>query len=199
LMVRDRPCYNGLVRRLVPLFLLLFLLPFPSGAETRLFSFGTGPVKVRLYTDYFCGPCSGIEQDLEVLLRELVAKDIISLTFIDVPIHKFTPLYASYFLYVLAGTDTFKEVLRVRALLFDAANQKITERERLESFLAEHGVKFKQIDVRPYLEGYNAYLKEDRIRATPSCVILSDGDRLSYSGSKEVVEALRRLLSAGKR
>ena len=44
-------------------------------AEPAVLSFGEGPVRVRLYTDYFCGPCRAMEPELEPLLVELVKKN----------------------------------------------------------------------------------------------------------------------------
>src|SRR4030042_4635590 len=35
-------------------------------------SFGTGQIQVRLYTDYFCGPCSALEPKIEKVLTEVV-------------------------------------------------------------------------------------------------------------------------------
>ncbi len=39
-----------------------------GGQESPLSSFGSGTIKVRLYTDYFCSPCRDMEPDLEPLL-----------------------------------------------------------------------------------------------------------------------------------
>ncbi|HEX7627777.1 MAG TPA: hypothetical protein VF354_02510, partial [Candidatus Methanoperedens sp.] len=50
-------------------------MPFPS--------YGTGPVEVRLYTDYFCPPCRAMEPDVEPLLRDLLKKNAIHLTLVD--------------------------------------------------------------------------------------------------------------------
>jgi hypothetical protein len=57
---------------------LLFALFFqgatrPVLADTVLMpSFGHGKVKIRIYTDYFCGPCSQLEPKLEGVLANLV-------------------------------------------------------------------------------------------------------------------------------
>ena len=74
-----------------------------GGQENPLPPFGSGTIKVRLYTDYFCPPCRDMEPDLEPLLLDLVKDGTIHLTFIDVPTSQHTTLYARYFLYALGG------------------------------------------------------------------------------------------------
>jgi len=64
--------------------------PFPQ--------YGTGPVQVFIYTDYFCPPCRAMEPLAEPVLQDLLKRNRITLTFIDVPFHRLTPLYAKYFL-----------------------------------------------------------------------------------------------------
>ena len=66
----------------VALGFLLCLLFFKGAAspvyadEVLLPSFGQGKVQVRLYTDYFCGPCSHMEPKIEPLLKDLVQRDV---------------------------------------------------------------------------------------------------------------------------
>ena len=101
--------------------------PRPMREEVLFPSFGTGKVQVRLYTDYFCGPCSQMEPKIEPVLKDLVHRNAITLTLVDTPIHTLTPLYARYFLYILNSDRRFDQALRSRAVLFEAAGQKIGE------------------------------------------------------------------------
>ncbi|MCX5908453.1 MAG: thioredoxin domain-containing protein, partial [Deltaproteobacteria bacterium] len=65
--------------------------------ETPFPSYGSGSVEVRLYTDYFCPPCREMESAVEPLLKELLKKNAIRLTLVDVPFSPLTPLFARNF------------------------------------------------------------------------------------------------------
>jgi len=188
-----------LVSLAVVLGFLTFLLFFkgsvtPVYAEEPLLPlFGKGKIQVRLYTDYFCGPCSNMEPKVEGLLTDLVKRNVITLTFIDTPIHTHTPLYARYFLYILNQDGRFDRALRVRAVLFDAAKSKIQEGGKLEEHLKKNDVRFKQFDPRPSFTALSALINEDKIRSTPTCVIINDGKRGVYSGEVDITKALELL------
>jgi thiol:disulfide interchange protein DsbA len=158
--------------------------------EVLLPTFGTGKVQVRLYTDYFCGPCSRMEPKIEPTLKNLVRKNVITLTLVDTPIHTLTPLYARYFLYVVNNDRRFDQVLRSRAVLFEAAGQKIVERDKLEEYLKAHDVKFRETDPRPVFAVLSALMREDKIVSTPTCVIIQDGEKTTFSGDTEIAGAL---------
>ncbi len=118
----------------------------PLYAEEILIpSFGQGKTQVRLYTDYFCGPCSTLEPRLEPLIVNLIKKKIISITFIDTPVHTYSPLYARYFLYILNEKNEFNHATKARAVLFEAAKNKMTKKEELENFLKKRNIKFRAL------------------------------------------------------
>lgn len=178
---------------LAGVFLALALLPTAARARetiTLIPSFGTGSVQVRLYTDYFCAPCSRMEPRIEGLISELVRKNTITLTFIDTPVHSHTPLYARYFLYILKKEQAFPLVLRARDLLFEAARNKIEEPAGLEEFLKKNNVGFKEFDTKPTLAALSAMIREDEIRSTPTCVIVKDGKKGVFVGDAEIPKAL---------
>ena len=183
----------------VALGFLLCLLFFKGAAspvyadEVLLPTFGKGKVQVRLYTDYFCGPCSHMEPKIEPLLKNLVHRNVITLTLIDTPVHTLTPLYARYFLYIFNQDRKFDQALRSRALLFEAAGGKIGEKERLEDYLRAHEVKFKECDPRPTFEALSALIKEDKVTSTPTCVIINDGKKAAFTGEVQITNALELL------
>ncbi len=178
----------------------LLCLFFFKGAATPVYadevlfpSFGKGKVQVRLYTDYFCGPCSRMEPKIEPLLKDLVHRNVITLTFIDTPVHTLTPLYAKYFIYIFNQDRGFEQVLRSRRVLFGAAGEKIGEKERLETYLRAHDVKFRECDPRPTFAALSALISEDKIKSTPACVIINDGKKAVFSGEVEITKALELL------
>lgn len=165
----------------------------PSYAESvSVPTFGNGRIRVRIYTDYFCSPCKALEPQLEPLIRSLVKKGTISVTFVDTPIHPpQTILYANYFLYSLNQKMDFESALRARAALFDAAKKTI-EKERLENFLREKGIRIKPFDTKPVFAILGDYLKEDDIHKTPTCVIYKGGKKERFEGS-DMIKALEAL------
>ncbi|MDP3098842.1 MAG: thioredoxin domain-containing protein, partial [Syntrophales bacterium] len=181
---------------------LLFFLLFFSGSATPAYAaepvmpaFGSGPVEVRIFTDYFCGPCLGEEQEVMALVTELVQKNLIRVTFIDMPIHKETLLYCRSFLSALnaMGGGTIRQAVALRAALFDAATQKIEGKEALELFLKKKGIPLQPFDTAPVFKIFGNYIKEDRIRSTPSCVILGLQGKQTLTGKDEIEKGLRGL------
>jgi thiol:disulfide interchange protein DsbA len=181
--------------------LLLAACLFQSVAEARktlteepeMVSFGTGSVRVRLYTDYFCGPCSGMEPRIEEVLTRLVRKKTITLTFVDTPVHRMTPLYARYFLYAINADKSFKEALRCRTVLFAAARERIEDKGVLEDHLKKSGIKFREMDPAPVFAAFSAMMQEDDIKSTPTCVVVREGNKGVFSGEAEITKALRTL------
>ena len=160
----------GLFKGLCLIVGLLFLAPatHPARAgEAPITSFGSGKVQVRLYTDYFCGPCGRMEPKVEGLISDLVRKNIITLTLVDTPVHTFTPLYAKCFLYVLRKDRNFSYAIRARELLFQAARDRIEEKEALEEFLRKNRVQFQEFDAAPALAALNAMIREDNVSLDP--------------------------------
>ncbi len=185
--------------------LLFFLFAFNGSVrpvyagENMLTSFGSGPVTVRLYTDYFCGPCRAAEPSIEAILRDLMRKNAIHLTLVDTPVHKDTPLYARFFLYLLHdGEQSFSRAFALRDVLFEAAAQNITTPAGLEDFLAKKGLKFEPFDVMPDLQTMNGYIREDNIRSTPSCVIIIPRGKQVYVGGQNIVQALKAIIHSPK-
>jgi len=159
-------------------------LPLPS--------FGNGQIKVRLYTDYFCGPCRALEPQLEPIIKSLLKKGVITITFIDTPVHPQTTLYAKYFLYAFNQNRDFDIALRARSVLFEASKEKITTRENLEGFIQKKGVKIKPFDTSPTFGVLAAYLKEDVINSTPTCIIYKTGKKERFTGP-DIIKALEAL------
>jgi thiol-disulfide isomerase/thioredoxin len=159
--------------------------PFPS--------FGTGAVKVRIYTDYFCPPCRAMEPKIEPVLAELVKMNIINVTFVDTPFSKASVMYSRCFLYIMNEKKDFELALLARSVLIGASLEKITDQVKLEEYLKNKAIKFKPFDTKPIFDMLNGYLKEDKIRATPTCAIDQGGKVEQYSGGPEIQNALERL------
>jgi protein-disulfide isomerase len=160
--------------------------PFPS--------YGSGSVEVRLYTDSFCSPCRAMEPAVEPLLKDLLKKNAIRLTLVDVPFSQHAPLYARNFLYAIKENNALDEALRVRnALQEAAANKEITTQARIETLFKEKGFAYSIWDPKPVFDRYNALIKEDKIDATPTCVIIMNGQKKAFIGGPDIINALKTL------
>jgi protein-disulfide isomerase len=160
--------------------------PFPS--------YGPGPVEVRLYTDYFCPPCRAMEPDVEPLLKDLLKKNAIRLTLVDVPFNPLSVLFARNFLYALRESNDSEHAFRIRNVLQNAAtNKEIKTQERIEALFREKGVPVSVFDAKPAFDRYNALVKEDKINATPTCVIIKNGQKKAFVGGPDIINALKAL------
>ena len=199
-MLRVRQAALGVLGGFL-IFLIFFegmVTPVYAG-DTVVPSFGSGPVQVRLYTDYFCGPCSSLEPQIAKSIEEMVGKKIIRITFIDTPIHQETKLYARYFIYICSEQKDFRKIMSARNILFEAARNRITDPEKLEAHLAKNGIPFKRIDVKPTFDVLSGYLREEGVRSTPTLTVHKGGKRETYMGVPNIAQAVADLKSAKKR
>jgi hypothetical protein len=183
----------------VGLGFLLFLIFFegsiiPVYADEALMpSFGKGKITVRLYSDYFCAPCTLLEPQVTPLLTELVQKNIIQVTFVDTPMHRPTTLYARYFLFILNHKKEFKRILAARHLLFTAAKNGIIEQAKLEGFLKKNNIRFKPYNTEKSFKTMNAYCREDKVLSTPTCTIIKGDRKDAFKGPDDIMKALEAL------
>ncbi|MHB9098045.1 MAG: DsbA family protein [Syntrophales bacterium] len=179
--------------------LLLVLLIVPgltmsvSAADPSLLVFGEGAVEVRVYTDYFCEPCRAEEQEVMAAVSDLVAKNRIRVIFIDTPLHPETVLYAGYFLAAVNAKREFGQAVKARAALFEAAGLEINERGKLEGFLALKGLQIRPFDTAPVFAIFSKYIKEDRVKATPTVVIVDQQGKHILGNKEQILKVLRGL------
>jgi thiol:disulfide interchange protein DsbA len=166
-----------------------------AGQSTDMFllAFGKGKVEVKLYSDYFCGACKTLEPNVEYLIADLVKRNIITITFIDSPMHKHSALYARYFLYILNARKEIGHALKARAALFDAAQQNVSDKDKVEEFLAAKGFKLKPFDTKPVFKVLQGYLRIDHINATPTCVVVRNDKKEFHQGSANITKMLESL------
>lgn len=169
-----------------------------KSTDMFLLSFGKGKIETRLYSDYFCSACKALEPNIEYLVADLVKRNVITITFVDTPLHKQSALYARYFLYILNSKKEISHALKARSVLFEAAKQNITDKDKLEAFLNLKGIKFKPFEPQPVFNTLQQYLQGDQIRATPTCVVI-DGDKKEfYQGGANITKMLENLKAGHK-
>ncbi|MDR2017687.1 MAG: DsbA family protein [Syntrophobacterales bacterium] len=173
-------------------------LPLPNADQPP--SMGTGNIKVRLYADYYCSPCRAFEPKAEPVIADLVKRNIVTITFIDTPFHKYSSLYTRYFLYIFHEKKDPAYLFRARNVLFEASKENvkksiysITDPKKLEEHLGKNDIHFKPYDVTPVFTALEGYLEEDKIMETPSCVIINGDKKEFYKGGANILKALSSL------
>jgi thiol:disulfide interchange protein DsbA len=165
-------------------------------AETQHPVFGNGMAKteVIVYSDYLCPACRRSDVDINRALLGLQKSARIE--FVDVPIHKGSLDYSEVFLYAWFGFgNNLQKAVQVREALFQAAASKKPQSE-IVSDLKSRGipVKVDQAGARDIFRSfYNPLLRKDGVRATPTVVIVKDGNRKSYVGGNDIMKALKEL------
>jgi len=167
-------------------------------------SLGKGPYEVVIFTDYFCPPCKRIDIKAEPLLKELLSTGKVKITFVDVPYNPATPIYAKYYLFAANASPDVNTILQVRKVLFEAAQtKKIQKEEALIAYLKEQKISWKAMDEKSIFLMLSALIKENNIKATPTCVIrYSTKDVKKFVGDDEIwngLTALKTHISAGKK
>lgn len=120
------------------------------------------------------------------------------MSFVDLPIYKLTPLYARYFLYAVNASQSYKDTLVARKVLFDTASRigAITE-PQLENALKSRNIPIEPYDVKPTLTQYNEIVRKYHVQATPTVVfVYSSTDTWKYSGDKDIKKGLSELRKA---
>ena len=167
-------------------------------------SLGKGKYDIVIFADYFCPPCRRIDSKAEPLLEELLATGKVKITFIDVPFHKATPLYAKYYLYAANAGTGADNIFHARKVLFDAAqDMHIQKEDALVVYLMEKKVLWKKINEQAAFPLLSTRIKDNHIQSTPTCLIkYSKNDVKKFIGDIEIWNGLTKLkmhLSAGKK
>lgn len=168
-------------------------LPAYGAAPPAIPVYGNGSVELRIYTDYFCGPCSRIEPEMEALLLSLVEQGRVRVRFIDVPLQRHTPMYAKQFLSRIGQGHTIHDALRLRRHLFNDAANAVVDLKMLESGIQSAGFPAGVIDIQPLLSECNAYFKKDNIRSTPTLVVDRGETTDTFTGGGAILKALKQL------
>ncbi|HAR95526.1 MAG TPA: hypothetical protein DCR97_06130 [Deltaproteobacteria bacterium] len=179
---------------LFPLFFEGSLTP-SYAAETSISVpvFGQGKVSVRIYSDYFCPPCRAMEPEVEPILLDLLKNKKINLTFVDTPFYRYSSLYARYYLYAVNEKREIRHALAVRNVLMDGANKNIAEPAQIERLLADKCIKIQPFDPQSVFELYGKALKDDDVKATPTCVVERDGKKEKATGKFGIIRLLKSL------
>lgn len=184
----------------VTLTLTCSAVPAYGESKSTVPSYGYGVHEVLIFTDYFCPPCQDLEKELDSLLEALLTRGSLKVTFVDMPIHKPSAMYARYFLYAANGRSDYKDIVRARKTLFTLAQQNTaTTEEHLKEALKVQGIVLKPYDVKPVFSQYNSIIRKYKVTSTPTCIVkYSESDFRRYQGFDEIRSGLSKLQTIQK-
>jgi thiol-disulfide isomerase/thioredoxin len=167
-------------------------------------SYGSGKYELIIFTDYFCPPCQSMESELDPAVKEFLSGGGVKVTFVDLPLHKETRLYAQYYLYAAKAAKGYENVLHARQVLFSIARSHATLTEDdLRKALKAEGVHITVYDLTPVYPALNKIINTYQSKSTPTCIIKYASDDIrKYVGTFEIrngLGMLRATLAAGKR
>jgi thiol:disulfide interchange protein DsbA len=170
--------------------------PATGDENAPVFSYGSGPYELIIFSDYFCTPCQKMEKELDKTISGMIGRGGVKITFVDYPIFKLTPLYARYFLYAVNASASYKDALRARQFLFKkASSMGAITAEHLERDLKSEGIAIKPYDTKVSFDRYDALIKKYSVRSTPTFIfVYSATDIRRYSGSEPVRKGMAELL-----
>lgn len=163
------------------------------GAEKSLVpSYGSGKYEVIIFTDYFCPPCQHLESEIDPALDEFLSRGGVKVTFVDLPIHRETHLYARYFLYAEKAGRSYKNILHARRILFSLAKIRAAlSEDELKKALKEEGILLSLYDLKPVYSALNKIINTHQVKSTPTCIVkYSDSDIRKYTGTFEIQNGL---------
>jgi thiol:disulfide interchange protein DsbA len=181
----------------VLLFCLLVLIssvaPAAGAEKETIPSFGQGPNEILIFSDYFCPPCQALEPKLEPVLDALYKQGNVKIRFVDTPMHKETPLFAKFYLYAAKAAPDYRSAMRARQVLFALAGKEnvFWMDERIEEAFRKEKIAYTPFDFRSVQPALNGLIKQHRVGATPTCVILSPGKKAQkFIGPDDIMKGL---------
>ena len=200
--------FPPLVKNPLPLFAFVILgyifvvLTFSGsatpayGAEKSIVpSYGSGRYELIIFTDYFCPPCQLMESEIDPAVKEFLSRGGVRVTFVDLPLHKETRLFAQYFLYAANAVRRYEKILEARRVLFSLArNHAAQSEDELKVALHAEGVPIAVYDLTPVYPALNKIINTYKVKSTPTCVIkYANDDIRTYTGTFEIRNGLGML------
>ncbi|MCX7981474.1 MAG: thioredoxin fold domain-containing protein [Syntrophales bacterium] len=173
--------------------------PSSMGADIKFPTFGTGEREIIVFTDYFCPPCLKMEDELAPALEKILSTSAWKVTFVDIPGHRETSLFAKYFIFAVQKGKDYRNALLARKTLFDLARRgsKYTGKD-IETAFGKEGIKFSYVDPWPVYNEWNRLIDTFKISGTPTCVLVEGKTKKAvFDGSAEIRNRLLPLMAEG--
>lgn len=127
---------------------------------------------------------------MEPLLAKIVDGGKAQVIYLDTPMHRETIMFARQFLCAVRGVS-HHEAMRIRRALFAAAAAGVRTEDGVKDALRKAGARTEQCDTSYVLQAMNGYFRQDAVKSTPTCVIVTPEARKSYSGRDAIIPALK--------
>ena len=170
---------------------IALLLCGASTAETRLMTYGKGPLEVILFTDFFCPPCQKLEGLISGTLDNIINNNIASVTFVPLPMSKKSMILALHLISYSEG-KSYKAVAQNRKKLYDMAKSGAVTDEMVDQWVQKY--RGKSGELNPYIKSMNDTIIENNVTSTPTCIIrYAGGVKQTFKGYKDIQDALNAL------
>ena len=168
-----------MVALLIPVyfFMSLSFTVFPASVhaaeKSKVPSYGSGPVELIIFTDYFCEPCQSLEKELEAVQDKLLAMGEVKITFVDIPIpgNLSSPLFTKYFLYAVQAETGYANSIQARKFIFKMSRQNSITEDAIEKTFKTGGIAFKIFDYKPILVESKILISKHKVNKAPTYIL----------------------------
>jgi hypothetical protein len=136
-------------------------------------SYGTGPVELIIFTDYFCDLCQSSERELDEVIGKLLANGEVKITFVDIPIpgNLSSPIFTKYFLYAAQADTGYANAIKARKLLLKMARQNSITEGAIEKTFKTEGIAFKIFDCKLILVASKILINKHKVNKAPAYIL----------------------------
>lgn len=149
------------------MLIIIGLILSANSAQASTLTYGTGPIEIMLFSDFFCPPCQQLEDRIGDTLRNIIRGKVASVTFIPMPSDKRSIALSAHLISSSAG-QPYSVFENNRQQMYEMArNNQITDAivDRLVQ------AYFGKPELLPYWEVIEKRSNEYKVDSTPTCVI----------------------------
>lgn len=153
--------------------LTVFSASVKAAENYKVPSYGSGPVELIIFTDYFCESCQPLENEFEAVLKKLLAKGEVKITFVDIPIpgNLSSPLFTKYFLYAAQAEAGYVNAIKAREFIFKMAGQNSITEGAIEKTFKTEGIAFKIFNYKPALVESKILISRNKVSKAPTYIL----------------------------
>jgi thiol-disulfide isomerase/thioredoxin len=152
---------------------IVFSTSLYAAEKSKLPSYGSGPVELIIFTDYFCEPCQSLEKELDAVQDKLLARGEVKITFVDIPIpgNLSSPLFTKYFFYAAHAETGYTNAIQARKFIFKMAGQNSISDGAIEKTFKTGGIAFKIFNYKPILLESKILISKYKVNKAPTYIL----------------------------
>jgi thiol-disulfide isomerase/thioredoxin len=170
-----------------------------AAEKSKVPSYGSGPVELIIFTDYFCEPCQSLEKELDAVQDKLLARGEVKITFVDIPIpgNFSSPLFTKYFLYAAQAETGYANAIQARKFIFKMAGQNSITDGAIEKTFKTGGIAFKIFNYKPILVESKILISQHKVNKAPTYILkYSQKDVRKFTDPEQIRKVLLPELQA---